>query len=41
MSIALLKKVQQNLGYPVLQKINSTTQKTKALKEKTIEEKFS
>lgn len=41
MSINLLETVQQNLGYPPLQKIDPNTQKVKTAEEKPMEDKFS
>ncbi len=41
MSINLLEKVQQNLGYPTLQKIDPNTQKTIVDNSTRIEDKFS
>ena len=41
MSINLLETVQQNLGYPPLQKIDPNTQQVKANEDKPAEDKFS
>lgn len=41
MSINLLETVQQNLGYPTLQKIDPNTQQVKADEDKPAEDKFS